>query len=140
HQRRGQRLVQIHTDAKPSRLSGDDDLITEVVGGIGEVGGEAVLSFVRVAAVQMGNEAPLLGRGRQAQASVGGNAMSVEENLQARVLLIEEDGAVGIAVEHYADSATAEVSVIRYLQLQIGAHRREGQKEKAHCRQGGAQS
>jgi len=78
--------------------------------------------------VHMRNQAPLLGRRREAHAAVGRNPVAMQNDLHGRIFLIKEDRAIGVVVEHNAHTASPQVAVAGDLQVQVCS--RCGQTEK----------
>src|SRR6185437_2611248 len=76
--------------------------------------------------------AALLRRGEQAQAAVRSHAMAMQDDLHARVFLVEENGAEGAVVEHDADASRIEIAVGSDLHLNGRVHRgsRKGQEQR----------
>ena len=71
------------------------------------------MCFIDLPRNEVRDRIPLLRRRRQAYAAVRGDAMAVQDDLHGRILLVEEDGAVIVVVQHHTDARRIEVALVR---------------------------
>ena len=116
-----QRFVEIDADSDAAWFRCDFKGVAEIEGREGEIGGEAVVRLIGVAAFEGCHQVPLLGGRHQAHVAIGGDAVAVENHLHGGVLLVDEDGMIGAVVQKYAEPLGVEVILVGHVHGEIGA-------------------
>src|SRR5205823_5445860 len=98
-----ERLVEVDRDAEAVPFGGHYDMVIESDSGIGRRDDELVRLWTARAADEGGNRIPLLGRGVEADFSVGRYPIAVQDDLNPRILLVEEDRAEMILLHENAE-------------------------------------
>ena len=114
-------LVEVHANPHATRLGGDFQVIVHLVSRKRQVSAETIVFLVRVTALELRDEVPLLRRGHEANIAVGCDALSMENHLHGGVLLVDEDRVERVVVEHHVEALRTQVVVVRYLHREIGA-------------------
>src|ERR1035438_6880675 len=128
-----QRLVEIDAHLHAGRFCGDLNGVAQIKARESKVGSEPVVLLIGVAPFECCHQVPLLGRWHQANVAVGGDALTVENHLHCRVLLVDEDGVVRAVVEKDAKTLCVEVVLFGHLHLKLSeasrSEERRGGKE-----------
>ena len=124
-----QRFVQVDAHADAARFSGHLQGVVHLIGGEGQLRGEAVVVLVGLLALQMRDQVPLLRSGHQTYVSIGGDALAMENHLHRRILLIHKDRVISALIENHAEPRGIQIAVVGHLHLGRCAGREHSNKQ-----------